>query len=88
MTRAACRSSRFAILVTRSQRQIKSMCDHAAWIHDGTLKQVGDAKMVVKSYADHVEVVGDKRKATRLAGFPVTKPLSIYVAHTLLESEH
>ena len=54
-------AGRTVILVTHSQAQIKSMCDQAAWIHDGSLKQVGDAATVVKAYADHVEAVGDKR---------------------------
>lgn len=54
-------AGRTVILVTHSQAQIKSMCDQAAWINDGSLKQVGAAKDVVKAYADHVETQGDKR---------------------------
>ena len=54
-------AGRTVILVTHSQAQIKSMCDQAAWIHDGSLQQVGEAKTVVQAYADHIVAVGDKR---------------------------
>ncbi|MFF1634412.1 ABC transporter ATP-binding protein [Leifsonia sp. NPDC058248] len=41
---------RTVILVTHSMRNLKDMCDSAAWLDKGQLRKVGDADTVIASY--------------------------------------
>ncbi|WP_439690666.1 ABC transporter ATP-binding protein [Curtobacterium sp. SP.BCp] len=41
---------RTIILVSHSMGMVESMCDQVAWLDDGELKQVGDAKDVIAAY--------------------------------------
>ncbi|WP_243694866.1 ABC transporter ATP-binding protein [Labedella populi] len=44
------RAGKTVILVTHSMGNIRDMCDHAAWLDNGTLRQVGDAQSVMSAY--------------------------------------
>lgn len=44
------KAGKTVILVTHSMGNIRDMCDHAAWLDNGSLREVGDAQSVIKAY--------------------------------------
>lgn len=58
------------IFVSHSLKQVELMCDQVAWIHYGTLREIGDTTKVVGDYRDFVkwfkgQSKKDKRKFQR-----------------------
>ncbi|RWZ46363.1 ABC transporter ATP-binding protein [Labedella phragmitis] len=49
------RAGKTVILVTHSMGNIRDMCDHAAWLDNGSLVQVGDAQSVMKAYTADID---------------------------------
>jgi ABC-2 type transport system ATP-binding protein len=49
------RAGKTVILVTHSMGNIRDMCDHAAWLDNGSLVQVGDAQSVIKAYTADID---------------------------------
>lgn len=49
------RAGKTVILVTHSMGNIRDMCDHAAWLDNGSLVQVGDARSVMKAYTADID---------------------------------
>jgi ABC-type polysaccharide/polyol phosphate transport system ATPase subunit len=49
------RAGKTVILVTHSMGNIRDMCDHAAWLDNGSLVQVGDARSVIKAYTADID---------------------------------
>lgn len=49
------RAGKTVILVTHSMANIRDMCDHAAWLDNGSLVQVGDAQSVIKAYTADID---------------------------------
>lgn len=47
------KEGRTVILVTHSMALAESLAENCAWIHDGNIKMVGEARQVVRSYLDH-----------------------------------
>jgi ABC-type polysaccharide/polyol phosphate transport system ATPase subunit len=54
-------AGRTVILVTHSMNQVSAMCDQVAWLNQGRLAAVGDAKSVIAAYKDDIATQGDKR---------------------------
>ena len=48
-------SGKTVIMVTHSMKNIRDMCDQAAWIDQGKLVTVGDAKSVIDAYTKSVD---------------------------------
>ena len=46
------------ILVSHSMETVQQMCDHAAWLRNGTLVEVGEAAPTIKSYLDSLTTGG------------------------------
>lgn len=46
------KSGRTTVLVTHDMKSVQDMCDSAAWLDKGVVKDIGPAKQVVKSYLD------------------------------------
>lgn len=44
------REGRTVILVSHSMESVRDMCDHAAWLEQGSLLKVGDAATVIAAY--------------------------------------
>lgn len=55
------KSGRTVILVTHSMSQVREMCDQVAWLDQGRLKMVGDARDVAKEYEANLET-GDTER--------------------------
>jgi ABC-2 type transport system ATP-binding protein len=49
------KAGKTVILVTHSMTSLQSMCDQAAWINQGKLVTVGDAKTVIADYKKSVD---------------------------------
>ncbi|RUR01333.1 ABC transporter ATP-binding protein [Labedella endophytica] len=49
------KAGKTVILVTHSMGNIRDMCDHAAWLDNGSLVQVGDAQSVIKAYTADID---------------------------------
>jgi len=44
------------IMVSQSPAQIRDLCDRALWIHDSSIKEMGDPKQVSRAYVKHFEL--------------------------------
>jgi len=53
------KAGRTVILVSHDMGSISTMCDHAAWLRQGELVQVGPAKSTIKAYLDSLSLESD-----------------------------
>jgi lipopolysaccharide transport system ATP-binding protein len=44
------------VLVSQSPAQIRDLCDRALWIHDSSIKEIGDPRQVSRAYIKHFEL--------------------------------
>lgn len=40
------------LIVSHSMETLRDLCDRVLWIHDGTMKEIGETEMVLKHYAE------------------------------------
>jgi len=50
------RIGKTVILVTHNSEVVRDMCDHAAWIKDGTLQEVGPARTTMSAYLKSLDL--------------------------------
>jgi ABC-type polysaccharide/polyol phosphate transport system ATPase subunit len=63
------KSGRTVVVVSHALDTIRNLCDHAAWLEHGVLREVGVAGKVTQAY---LETVGDSRAARRALHDPDT----------------
>jgi ABC-type polysaccharide/polyol phosphate transport system ATPase subunit len=57
--RELCARARTVVVVGHSLNSVRELCDHALWLHDGTVQACGDPSEVVSAYADFLS--GERR---------------------------
>ena len=73
------------VIVTHSLDSVRNMCDRAAWLEHGHLKEVGLSGHVVESYLTHVRSARDDAKEADEKGLLSADGLRMLVPVALMK---